>query len=163
MSRTIPTAIHHTAFVVRDLEATAQRLADSLGIGPWNVWTIEPAECTLRGKKASFSFRVALATVGGGTFELIAPHGGTSVLDEHLERHGDGFHHTCLFYPTIEAVRKAKADLLRQGRELVQDGSSGDFFDFGYFAFPEVGSLVEVLYIDAARLPAPERVVQPSS
>jgi hypothetical protein len=36
-------------------------------------------------------------------------------------------------------------------------------FDFGYFRFPEIGSLVEVLYLDAARLPAPEAVIRPSS
>jgi hypothetical protein len=36
-------------------------------------------------------------------------------------------------------------------------------FDFGYFRFPEIGSLVEVLYIDPAKLPAPEAVIRPSA
>ena len=34
--------LHHTSFVVRDVEKTAQALSDSMGIGPWNVFTIEP-------------------------------------------------------------------------------------------------------------------------
>jgi hypothetical protein len=34
--------LHHTGFVVRDVEKTAAKLAES-GIGPWGVWTIEPA------------------------------------------------------------------------------------------------------------------------
>jgi methylmalonyl-CoA/ethylmalonyl-CoA epimerase len=163
MSKAMPAALHHTCFLVRDLEGTAQRLADALGIGPWNIWTITPAESRVHGQPSSFSFRVALATVGGGTYELIAPHSGRSAFDEHLETHGEGFHHTCLVYPSLAAVREAKAELRRQGRELVQEGSGGDVFDFGYFRFPEIGSLVEVLYLDAARLPAPEAVVRPSS
>ena len=163
MTSPIPTALHHTCFLVRDLEGTAQRLSDALGIGPWKVWTITPAECRVRGAASPFSFRVALATVGGGTFELITPHSGRSVFDEQLEAHGEGFHHTCLVYPSLEAVRAAKAELQRQGRELVQEASGGEVFDFGYFHFPEIGSLVEVLYLDPARLPAPEAVIQPSA
>jgi methylmalonyl-CoA/ethylmalonyl-CoA epimerase len=163
MTKAIPVALHHTCFVVRDLEGTAQRLADSLGIGPWHIWTITPAESKVHGQVSPFSFRVALATVGGGTYELIAPHTGRTVFDEQLEKHGEGFHHTCLVYSSLAAVREAKAELQREGRELVQEGSGGELFDFGYFHFPEIGALVEVLYLDAAKLPAPEAVIQPSA
>jgi catechol 2,3-dioxygenase-like lactoylglutathione lyase family enzyme len=159
MTMPSPAALHHTCFLVRDLEATAQALSDTLGIGPWNVWTIEPAVCRVRGRESRFSFRVALATVGGGTFELITPHTGHSVYDEQLASQGEGFHHTCVVYPTLDAVREAKAELVRQGRELIQEASAGDVFDFGYFSFPEIGSLVELLYLDAAQLPPPEVVI----
>jgi methylmalonyl-CoA/ethylmalonyl-CoA epimerase len=138
-------------------------MADALGIGPWNVWTIRPAECKVHGRPSPFSFRVALATVGGGTFELVAPHSGESVYDEHLEKHGEGFHHTCLVYDSLAAVREAKAELKRQGRELIQEASAGDLFEFGYFRFPEIGSVVEVLYLDPTKLPAPEAVIRPAA
>jgi hypothetical protein len=137
-------------------------MSDALGIGPWNVWTIIPAESKVYGRPSPFSFRVALAAVGGGAFELVTPHKGRSIYDEHLERHGDGFHHTCLVYPGLEALREAKAELCRQGRELVQEASAGDAFEFGYFRFPEIGSLVEILYLDGAKLPAPEGVISSS-
>jgi methylmalonyl-CoA/ethylmalonyl-CoA epimerase len=163
MTRAIPAALHHTCFVVRDLEVAAQQISNALGIGPWNIWTIEPAECKVRGQKSPFSFRVGLATVGGGTYELITPHSGRSVYDEHLEQHGEGFHHTCLVYPSLEAVREAKADLRRQGREPLQEASAGGLFEFAFFPFPEIGSLVELLYLDVANLPAPEVVIRPSS
>lgn len=163
MTRAIPATLHHTCFLVRDLEETAQHLSNALGIGPWNIWTITPAESRVHGQVSPFSFRVALATVGGGTFELIAPHSGRSVFEEHLDKHGEGFHHTCLVYPSLEALREAKTELRRQGRELIQEGSAGDVFDFGYFLFPEIGSVVEVLYLDAAKLPPPEAVIRPSS
>jgi glyoxalase/bleomycin resistance protein/dioxygenase superfamily protein len=163
MTRAIPAALHHTCFLVRDLEGTAQQLSDALGIGPWNIWTITPAECRVYGQVSPFSFRTALATVGGGTFELVTPHSGRSVYEEHLAKHGEGFHHTCLVYPTLEAVREAKTELRRQGRELIQEGSAGNVFDFGYFLFPEIGSAVEVLYLDVAKLPPPEAVIRASS
>ncbi len=154
-------AFHHTCFLVRDLEGTAQQLADSLNVGPWNVWTITPTHGTVHGESCPFSFRVALATVGGGTFELITPHSGQSVYDELLATRGEGFHHTCFTYSSIAEAREAKAELLRQGREMIQEGGSGDFFDFAYFHFPEIGSAIEVLYLDASRLPAPEAVIVP--
>jgi len=152
-------ALHHTCFLVRDLEGAAKGLSDTLGIGPWNVWTIAPAECYVRGEPSSFSFRVALASVGGGTFELITPHTGHSVYDEHLSSHGEGFHHACLAYPSMEALRAAKAELRRQGREVIQEGWAGDVFHFAYVLFPEIGSVVELLYLDASKLPAPEVVI----
>jgi methylmalonyl-CoA/ethylmalonyl-CoA epimerase len=154
-----PSALHHTAFLVRDLEGTAQTLASELGIGPWNIWTIDPDTCVVRGQPGRFSFRVALATVGGGTFELVTPAGGRSVIDEHLEQHGEGFHHTCLVYPSLDALRQAKAELRRQGREMILEASGGDVFDFAYVLFPEIGSAVEVLYLDASKLPPPERTI----
>jgi hypothetical protein len=163
MPKPIPAALHHTCFTVRDLEGTAQKLADALGIGPWNIWTITPESCKVHGLDSPFAFRVALATVGGGTYELASPFSGRSVLNEHLEKHGDGFHHTCLVYPTLEAVREAKTELRRQGRQIIQEASAGDVFDFAYFLFPEIGSAVEVLYLDAAKMPPPEAVIQPSS
>jgi catechol 2,3-dioxygenase-like lactoylglutathione lyase family enzyme len=158
---TLPTTatLQHTGFLVRDLEAAAQRLSDTLGIGPWNVWTIAPAVCMVRGKPSAFTFRAALATVGSGVLELITPHTGRSVYDDYLEQHGDGFHHTCLAYPTMDAVRAAKAELRRQGREILQEGSAGDVFDFAYVDFPEIGSLVELLYLDVTKLPPPEAVI----
>ena len=163
MTTAVPAALHHTCFLVRDLEGAAQKMSDALGIGPWNIWTIIPTESKVHGQPSPFSFRVAMAAVGGGTFELVTPHGGRSIYDEQLERHGDGFHHTCLVYPTLGAEREAKAELRRQGRELVQEGSAGDVFEFGYFRFPEIGSLVELLYLDGAKLPAPEAVIRPSA
>jgi hypothetical protein len=37
MTMSSPAALHHTCFIVRDLEGTARALSASLGIGPWNI------------------------------------------------------------------------------------------------------------------------------
>lgn len=102
---------------------------------------------------------MALTDVGGGSYELVSPQTGKSVYDEHLDSHGEGFHHTCLVYPTLEAVREAKTALLQEGREMIQEASAGDVFDFAYFMFPEIGSAIEVLFLDAQKLPSLEMVI----
>lgn len=163
MSMPTPATLHHTCFLVRDLEGAAQRLADALQVGPWNLWTIVPEESRVHGRPSPFTFRVALATVGGGTFELVTPHTGQSVYDEHLAQHGEGFHHTCLVYPSLEAVRAAQAELRRQGREVIQEARAGTCFDFAYFQFPEIGSAIELLFLDGAQLPPPDAVIQPGA
>jgi len=148
---------HHTCFVVHDVEKTARALNESLSIGPWNIWTIEPTESTVRGQATSFSFRVALAEVGGASYELLEPVAGESVYIEHLEKYGESFHHSCLAYPSLEAMREAKSELVGQGRELVQGGSVGDAAEFAYFLIPEIGSIVELLYL--GELPPPEKTI----
>jgi len=150
-------ALHHAGFIVHDVEKTARALAELLSIGPWNIWTIEPTESSVRGEATSFSFRVALAEVGGSSYELVSPLAGESVYTEHLEKHGEGFHHTCLLYPSIEAMHEAKSELLGQGRELVQSGSVGAAAEFAYFIVPEIGSVLELLYL--GELPPPEMTI----
>ena len=150
-------SLHHTCFIVHDVEKTARALTESLSIRPWNIWTIEPTESTVRGERKRFSFRVALAEVGGGSYELLAPLEGESVYTEQLEQHGEGFHHTCLAFPSIGAMREAGALLEEQGRELVQSGNVGDAAEFAYFGIPEIGSILELLYL--GELPPPESVI----
>ena len=149
-------SLHHTCFVVHDVEKSAAALAAS-GIGPWGVWTIAPEVTTVRGQDVPFSFRIAFATVGDSSLELLAPHTGESVYVEHLQEHGEGFHHTCLAYASREALRDAKAELLRQGRELVQGGDMGEGGEFCYFAIPELGSLLELLFV--TDMPLPETTI----
>jgi methylmalonyl-CoA/ethylmalonyl-CoA epimerase len=107
------------------------------------------------GAAAPFSFRIALAQVGASSYELLAPHEGESIYDEHLAAKGEGFHHTCIAYPSREAMRDAKAEFERQGRTMVQSGNLGDLGEFYYYDIPEIGSLVELLYV--AELPPPEK------
>lgn len=150
-------ALHHTCFVVRDLEATATPLAKSLGIS-WNVWTLEPDEATLHGRPVRFSFKVALGQVGDSIYELIQPAAGESAYVEHLATKGEGFHHTCFAYSSLEAMRRAKDDLQRQGREMIQLGSGGDLYEFCYFMMPEMGGALELLYL-GGELPPPEQTI----
>ncbi len=148
--------IHHVGHAVHDVEKSAAALV-AAGIGPWHIWTIEPASSTVGGEDVPFSFRVAFAAVGDGNFELIAPLEGDSIYVDFLETHGEGMHHTCIAYATREALHAAKAEMMSQGRTMVQSADMGELGEFCYFEVPELGSLIEMLYV--TELPPPEVTV----
>ena len=152
-----PGTLHHTCFVVKDVNETAQSLAKSLGI-QWGVWTIAPSVCRVHGKDSPFSFRVAIGQIGGSNYELISPHEGHSVYVEHLADKGEGFHHTCIAYSSMDDVRAARDELVKQGRDLIQSGGHEDLFEFYYFAIPETDSVLELLFL--AELPPPEKTIE---
>lgn len=155
----VPAALHHTCYIVQDLEETATRLSKSLGIGPWTIWTLAPEKCILHGRDARFSFRIALATVGGGIFELVSPLEGASVYREQLAERGGGFHHVCFTYASAEQVLEVKASLRREGREILQEGSTPGVFEWAYVQIAELASAIEILWVDMSKLAPPSGTV----
>ena len=149
---------HHTCFVVNDVDKAAQQLADSMGL-QWNLWTVEPVTSTVHGQDVPFSLRVALAQVGESTLEITAPLTGSSIYAEHLQAHGEGCHHTCVTYATFEELYEARDEMLKQGRVMLQSASLGAACEFFYFDIPEIGAILELLYVDMGLFPPPEKVI----
>lgn len=149
-------SLHHTCWVVNDVEKAAQSLADSLTI-QWGVWTIEPIVCEVHGENVPYTFKVAIAQLGDSNLELIEPLSGKSVYVEHLETKGEGFHHSCIIYPSREALRAARDELASQGREMIQSGDLGEAGEFCYFYMPENDAALELLYL--SQLPPPESTI----
>jgi hypothetical protein len=88
---------------------------------------------------------------------LIAPHEGESIYVDYLKANGEGLHHTCIAYSSREALHEAKAELARQGREMVQSADMGELGEFCNFQMPEMGALLEILYV--TELPPPEKTI----
>ncbi len=147
---------HHTCFLVRDIEASAQLLAKSLDV-TWNLWTIEPSRAWLHGREVSMTFRVAIAEVGGSNMELITPISGESLYLQDLATRGEGFHHTCFAYDSMQALEHAREELTRQGCTCEQRGEIGGAGAFDYFRVPGLDGLFELLYLSA--LPEPEMCI----
>lgn len=137
---------HHTCFVVNDIEKTAEALANSLSV-QWRIWTVEPTAGTVHGQDVHFSFHAAFAKVGEVYFELVAPRSGESIYVEHLKTKGEGLHHTCIAYPSLDAMRQAKDELMKQGRVIIQSAVLGELGEFCYFDIPETGAILELLYL----------------
>ena len=75
-----------------------------------------------------------------------------------MEKHGESFHHTCIAYASHEDLQAAKAELLGQGREMIQNGGALGAFEFCYFDMAETGSVLEVLWL--GELPPPEKTIE---
>lgn len=146
-----------TAFVVRDLEASAAAFWEHFRIGPWTGWTITPdvvRKAHFRGQPGRFSFRHALAWKDGAQYELVQPLDGESLFAEHLAQHGEGLHHIGMYVPDIVVAR---AQMEARGFRAVQGaagfGADGD----GCFCYFEtdapIRTIVELIQAPTGRRP----------
>lgn len=107
--------------VVRDLDR-AMRHYEKLGIGPWQVFTLDPSnmrELKVRDERVDFSMRVAFAKVGDFQWELIQPLDERSIYSEFLGKRGEGLHHVAFhvddFDRTVEFFRENGVGVLQSG------------------------------------------------
>jgi hypothetical protein len=97
---------HHYAYVVDDIEAAVNRLADQLGAGPFFLLESVPLENVVsRGEPAEFAHSSAFGSCGGGVIELIqtvslAPERVEQRFAEPLPR----VHHVAYVVPPAEVA-----------------------------------------------------------
>ena len=154
------TSVDQVAVVVRDLDEAMRRYSETLGIGPWRVYTFTAdwiRDMTFRGRKQSYSMRLALADVGDMSYELIEPLDGPSTYREFLDARGEGLHHLGYFVEDLDA---AIADMDARGFAVLQGGRGNGVDGDGGYAYFEtddaLGCILEAIERPKA-LPAPER------
>lgn len=134
------------AFVCRDIDATAQRWADLLGVPKPAILTTAPGStCAMQvhGQPSDAQAKLAFFDLGGVQLELIQPLGGSSSWQEGLDRHGESFHHLGFW---VENATQASARLNAAGHP---DIHSGTFTGGGYIyhdASASLGATLELLY-----------------
>jgi hypothetical protein len=147
------------AYVVRDLEAAMKRHSETCNIGPWHIYKFEPGKVQnyiYRGRPADHTCWIAVTPMGEGLgcqVELMAPISGYSIYDEHLEKHGEGFHHVKLFY---RDCAKAVADYAKRGYPVIQQGRIDEDEHYYLDTVKDFGYMIELG--NAGRIRAPERV-----
>ena len=153
--------ICQTALVVSDLRHSIQQFHEILGLSPWKVYTYAPPKLRdtfVRGKPEPFSMKVAFASVGSITLELIQPLEGNSIYREFLESHGDGLHHIASF--TIDDMDKAIAPLEGRGVKVLQRGRYITDDYEAIFAYMDtektIGTIFEFLKVTGKRPPPEE-------
>src|SRR3954452_11615545 len=79
---------HHYAYLVEDIEATVNRLADQLGAGPFFLIENVPLENLLsRDESAEFVHNSAFGSCGGGVIEFMET---VSLAPERVEKSFSG-------------------------------------------------------------------------
>ncbi len=112
----MPTAIHHIAIAVNDLEAALAFYRDALGL-----------EVSERREVPEEGVEIAFLPAGEGEIELLRPLGPDSSVARFLEKRGEGLHHICLRVENItaamERLRAAGATLLSEEPRVGADGT----------------------------------------
>lgn len=83
--------IDQVAYVVENLERALPRYEAMFG--PFQVMSYEMKGCTLRGRQADCTLRIALNNSSPVEIELIEVIAGETIHSEHLKQHGEGLHH----------------------------------------------------------------------
>jgi methylmalonyl-CoA/ethylmalonyl-CoA epimerase len=152
--------VNQVCVVVRNIDAAMRHYWEMLGIGPWSVYTFNPAlvkEMTYRGRRQDYSIRLALAQAGALLFEIIQPLSGETIFNEHLERRGEGLHHIGVFVPSYD---QAVAEAVAKGYSVIQSGRGYGRWGDGGYAFLDteqtLGLVVELIEVPRERV-KPER------
>ena len=139
--------IVHACVVVRDVEETARRISERLGIGPFEVRqkSYPESHASVRGEPTAYTLKFAYARVGPITLELVETVEGRTIYQEFLEEHGEGIHH--LGFPTPLPFEEELEKWERLGVEPLQVSRLDDpeegwaYMDTQGFA----GFIVEIL------------------
>ncbi|MBW3624286.1 MAG: VOC family protein [Armatimonadetes bacterium] len=139
------TTLAQVAVVVHDIEETAKRYADVLGLPVPNIITTEPGnevEMSFRGEPSDARAKLAFFNLGSVQLELIQPLGGKSTWQEALDRKGEGVHHIAFW---VEGMQRSVDFLKGQEIPMVQRGDMGEG-QYAYFdAEDRLGLVIELL------------------
>ena len=152
------------AVVVEDLEKAMATYWEVFGIGPWQIYTLQPPEmtdATVRGRPQPYSMRLALAMVGNLQWELIQPLTGESIYKEFLQQRGGGLHHIACTVPDYEQASQA---LRQRGMPGLMGGTWRGVL-YQYFDTEKVlGTIVELFnHPPDFVMPPPEATYPPAS
>jgi catechol 2,3-dioxygenase-like lactoylglutathione lyase family enzyme len=134
--------IDQVAYVVQDLEAALPGY-EAL-FGPFEIAVAPLADCTIRGRRADCTLKLAVNRSGPIEVELIEVLEGETPHSEHLRRHGEGLHHVRYRVDDLDA----KLDALRErGFAVVFEKRFGPAVAFAYVETPPAlgGSVIELL------------------
>lgn len=150
------------AMVVEDLEQAMVTYWEVFGIGPWQIYTLQPpemTEATVREKPQPYTMRLALATVGNLQWELIQPLTGRSIYKEFLEQRGGGLHHIACTVPDYEQAAQV---LRKRGMPGLMGGTWRGVL-YQYFDTEKaLGTVVELFKHPADfEMPQPEATYPP--
>lgn len=144
--------LFQVGIVVRDLKKTIELYETTLGIGPWQVYTITNAmfkSLTYNGKPVeNVSFMAGMAMAGHLQLELIQPVEGDLPYSDFLREHGEGLHH--LGHVRVPDVDAAVRDLEAQGYPCTFAGTSPQ----SKFAYVDMTRLLGVL-VELIEVPQP--------
>ena len=118
--------------VVKDVETVARSFWDILGIGPWEVYSLDPPqlhEHMYYDVPTKHKAKIAHAQIGEIQLELYQPVSGKSICADFLKERGEWMHHLSMFVDDADATA---AELVKEGFPCLESGRYGDTGAFYY-------------------------------
>jgi len=144
--------INQVALMVNDAKKVAEDYWKILGIGPWDIFTLEDPivfDETYRGKPTYYGYKVGLCQYGGLQLELIQPTVGDSMYSDFIKEHGEGLQHIQYLANTIDEAKKDIKLFAEHGCPLLMDGYFGD----GYWAYIDTTSTLKCVW-EVVKMPS---------
>ncbi len=124
--------------VVKDLDQTVKFLT-ALGLGPFQIRTVDHPSATVHGKMVSYQVRLALSQQGPVQLELIEYRSGTTIQEEFLREKGEGIHHVLFKVGDLEATLEKFS---RLGIEVLQKDRFVGGGGLAYMGTDKVGGII---------------------
>ncbi len=127
--------------VVSDLYATMDAYVREYGLGPWDVYEMNPSTVTEMEKDEvpnAHAMRLGVTMVGKVQWELIEPIGDGSIYAEFLRQHGEGLHHIGV---AVDSYADTVDEMHRKGHILLQAGN----LQGARYAYPSTDRDLKVL------------------
>ena len=106
--------------IVEDVEKTARKLEELIGIGPFEILEPDYRDLTFQGKVGKFKMKLALAKAGPVQIELMQPLQGETIYEDFVKRKGYGLHHLGIKTDDMEQTVK---EMKSKGFEVIQSGN----------------------------------------
>jgi hypothetical protein len=116
-------AFGQVGIVVKDAQQVAENYWNILGIGPWNIYSVDFHDHIYHGKPTWIKAKIAQAQVGGVQLELYQPIEGDSIYRDFLMKRGEGMHHISFFADNADETAK---ELVKEGFPSLDSGYFGD-------------------------------------
>ena len=146
--------IRHMGMVVEDIDRAVEYYSNTFLMGPWFKSKVPAGENYLRGeKKINTEYETASTFSGKMEYQLIEVKGGDrDACIDHLEKHGEGFHHVGVYVGDIErrlsACKELGIGVLQTG--IVKSGGKiGVVTKYAYLDTAAIGGVIfELLQIN---------------
>jgi catechol 2,3-dioxygenase-like lactoylglutathione lyase family enzyme len=139
------TGINQICIVVPDLEAAMKTYVEGYGIGPWEIFELNPSnmnDMVRNDEPSSYAMRLGCAKVGDMELELVQPLDEESTYAEFLAKHGVGVHHINILFDDFDETMD---ELRRKGHSIVMGGGyEGNTFNY-MSTDRDLGVLTEVV------------------
>lgn len=112
--------VFQVGILVKDVEHTAEKLEQLLGIGPFRVFEPEYRNLSYRGKRGRFKVRIGLAKAGPILIELAQPISRETIYDEFAKRKEYGLHHLGI---RTDNMQESVKEMENKGFRVIQSGN----------------------------------------